>query len=221
MKQKEEIVKFFTLGKSIDQLSKDFNFTKLTIVRNLKKTLGEEIYKELFKKNKLTNQNNNSNKKKSSLNNEDYFLNINKQHDNVPDKDLLSRDLEEEFTSQSHFTELVPLNYEIEIAAQKDLSSIPISDVKFPKVVYMIVNNKIELETKFLKDYPDWQFLSQEELNRNTIEIFNDIKIAKRFCNKEQKVIKVPNTQVFRIVASILISKGITRIVNADKLIAL
>ena len=44
-KQKEELVKFFSLGKSIDQLSKEFNFTKLTITRNLKKILGEKNMK--------------------------------------------------------------------------------------------------------------------------------------------------------------------------------
>jgi hypothetical protein len=34
-------------------------------------------------------------------------------------------------------------------------------------------------------------------------------------------VIKVPNTNVFKIVAPILLSKGISRIVSPDKLIAL
>ena len=85
----------------------------------------------------------------------------------------------------------------------------------------MIVDKKIELETKLLKDFPEWQFLSQSELNRKTIEIFLDLKTARRFCNKEQKVIKVPNTDVFKIVAPILLSRGISRIVSADKLIAL
>jgi len=85
----------------------------------------------------------------------------------------------------------------------------------------MIVDKKIELEIKYLKDYPDWQFLSKDDLNRKTIEIFIDIKNAKRSCNKEQKVIKVPNTEVFKIVAPILISRGISRIVSSDKLIAL
>ena len=84
----------------------------------------------------------------------------------------------------------------------------------------MVVDKKIELETKYLRDYPDWQFLSNEELNRKTIEIFNDLKTAKRVCNKEQKVIKVPNTDVFRIVSPILLSRGISRIVNAEKLIS-
>ena len=85
----------------------------------------------------------------------------------------------------------------------------------------MVVDKKIELVIKLLKDYPEWQFLSQDELKRKTIEIFYDLKNAKRFCNKEQKVIKVPNTEVFKIVAPILLSKGISRIVSSEKLIAL
>ena len=85
----------------------------------------------------------------------------------------------------------------------------------------MVVDKKIELEIKLLKDFPDWQFLAEEELNRKTIQIYNDLKVAKKFCVKEQKVIKVPNTDVFKIVARLLVSRGITRIVNEDKLIAL
>mgnify|MGYP003303313459 CR=1 FL=1 len=61
----------------------------------------------------------------------------------------------------------------------------------------MIVDNKIELEIKFLRDFPDWQFLPKEDLNRKTIEIYFDIKNARKYCNKDQKVIKVPNTNVF------------------------
>ena len=110
--------------------------------------------------------------------------------------------------------EIIPLDYEIENTIQKDLSSVKISDIDFPKGCFMVVDKKIELETKYLREYPDWQFLSKEELNRKTIEIFNDLKTAKRFCNKEQKVIKVPNTDVFKIVAPILLRKGISRIVN-------
>ena len=85
----------------------------------------------------------------------------------------------------------------------------------------MIVDIKLELQTKYLKNYPIWDFLSEEELNRKTIEIYDDLKIAKSFCSKEQKVIKVPNTEVFKIVAPILRIRGISRIVSSGKLIAL
>ena len=85
----------------------------------------------------------------------------------------------------------------------------------------MVVDKNIELEIKLLKDYPDWEFLPNEDLNRKTIEIFFDLKTAKRSCKKEQKVIKVPNTNVFKIVSPILISRGISRIVSEEKLIAI
>ena len=129
--------------------------------------------------------------------------------------------LEGEFQPVTPFFELTPLECEIENDIQKDYSSVPISNIEFPNIAYMIVNKKIELETKYLKEYPEWQFLSNEELNRKTIEIYIDLKVAKRSCNKEQKVIKVTNTDVFKIVAPILISRGISRIVSPDNLIAL
>ena len=67
----------------------------------------------------------------------------------------------------------------------------------------------------------DLYSLNSWELERKTIEIHHDLKNAKRFCNKEQKVIKVPNTDVFKIVAPLLLSRGISRIINVDQLIAL
>ena len=93
--------------------------------------------------------------------------------------------------------------------------------MEFHKVVYIVVSKNIELEIKFLKDYPEWEFLPDEDLNRKTIEIYLDLKIAKRVCGKDQKVIKVPNTDVFKIVSPILISRVISRIVSAEKLIAI
>ena len=119
------------------------------------------------------------------------------------------------------FIELAPLDVEIENVPRKEISSVPIQDIEFPKVVYMVVNKNIELEIKILKDYPDWEFLPTEDLKRKTIEIYFDLNSAKKGCNKEQKVIKVPNTDVFRIVSPILKSRGISRIVSKDKLIAL
>ena len=215
-KQIEEIVQLFISGVNIEQLSKRFSCTKLTISRNLKKNLGEEIYKELSIKSKSNNNlkenieflNKNKKVKKIKTNNESLKKNSYKK-------------VQEDFFESSQFFEVAPLNCEIENSAQKDLSSIPIADIDFPETVFMIVDKKIELEIKYLKDYPKWQFLSQNELNRKTIEIYLDLKIAKGFCGKDQKVIKVPNTNVLKLVAPILRSRGISRIISADKLIAL
>ena len=209
-KEKKEIIKFFTIGKTIEELSEEFKCTKLTISRNLKKYLGEKKFKELFDLNK------------SSI---PQALEIKKNISDFDKTNSDSQNVESSFASESFpinpFIVITPLNYEIDNSPQKDLSSVPISEVEFPKNVYIIVDKKIELQIKYLKDYPDWQFLSKDELNRKTIEIYADLKIAKRFCNKEEKVIKVPNTGVFKIVAPLLLSRGISRIVSAEKLISL
>ena len=221
-KQKENLIQEFINGKNINDLVEEFSSTKLTISRHLKKNLGEKVYQSLIEKSKTSKELFTKQEISSSINNE-----------NLPNSKVLKRNIsnkeadnsnfieEESDFALSDFVEVAPLNYEIDDIPQKDLSSIPISDIDFPKVVFMIVDNKIELQTKLLNDYPEWQFLSKEELNRNTIEIFYDLKIAKRFCSKDQKVIKVPNTDVFKIVAPLLISRGISRIVTSDQLIAL
>ena len=125
------------------------------------------------------------------------------------------------FINDHSFMEIAPLNLDIDNAPRKDFSSIPIENADLPKIVFMIVNKKIELETKLLKEYANWQFLPEVDLNTKTIEIYTDIKNAKRDCKKEQKVIKVPNTDVFKIVSRILVSRGITRIIKEEQLISL
>ena len=210
--QKKSITNSFKEGKTIDQLAKEFSCTESTIVRNLKKFLGEKKFKELSLKKKSAEkilklkQNKTDNGKNQKILSEEK-------------KDFINE--EEDYFSSSEFMEITPLDDEIDNLPQKDLSSLPISDIIFPNTVYMVVDKNIELKTKYLKEYPDWQFLSEDELNRKTIEIHNDLKSAKMVCNKEQKVIKVPNSNVFKIVAPILLSRGISRLVNADKLIAL
>jgi predicted DNA-binding protein YlxM (UPF0122 family) len=208
-KQKKEITEFFTSGKTVEELANDFNCSKLTITRNLRKDIGDKKYKELIIKNKLSWQDRENQEK-----------NVDFLYENDDNKIIYEENLHHDFISSS-FTEITPLDCEIENTHQKDLTSVPISEFNFPNIVYMVVDKKIELETKYLADYPEWNFLSKEELNRKTIEIYFDLKIAKRFCNKEQKVIKVPNTEVFRIVSPVLISRGISRIVCPEQLIAL
>ena len=220
-KQREEIKMSFTKGKSIEFLSEKFKCTKLTITRNLRKDLGELDYKELLNKNKNINDDNKFNQDENFvLLNEE--LNSTKSEKDFLDKNNLNNNIENiNFSKTPEFFEIPPLDYEIENTPRKDLSSTPISEIEFPPMVYMIVDKKIELEIKYLKDYPDWSFLSNDDLKRKTIEIHVDLNTAKRLCNKEQKVIKVPNTNVFKIVAPLLKSRGISRIIGLDKLIAL
>ena len=205
--EKNEIINLFVNGENILDISEKFNFSKITITRHLKKNFSEEDFNKIKK---------NSQRKKL-----DYGISDQLHSNNtVVDKESEEFNFKESLLDLS-FVEITPLDYEIDNVPQKDLSSIPLTEVKLPKMVYMIVDNKIELQTKLLRDYPEWKFLSEDELNRNTIEIFSDIKIAKKFCTKGQKIIKVPNTDVFRITRPILLSRGISRIISAENLISL
>ena len=219
-KQKEEIIKLFTSGISIENLSKKFNCTPLTISRNLKKKIDEEKYQELILKSKKPIKS--LDNKKQMSNPQSIIQQKNKNQTTYRNDDMfLDNEFGKENLSLDSFIEIAPLDYVIDNSNRKELSSVPISDVDLPNIVYMIVDKKIELEIKLLKDYPEWNFLPTDDLNRKTLEIYLDLKIAKRFCNKEQKVIKVPNSNIFKIVAPILISRGISRIVSSDKLISL
>ena len=207
-KEKKEIVDAFTNNVSLEEIAKRFNFTKLTISRNLKKSLGEDKFNALNKSNKNEKRNLDSKNlvemKTNDNNLEGYFREVSK--DSFP---------------ENTFLEIAHLNLEIDNEPQKDLSSISIDEVELPRVVYMVVDKQVELETKLLKEYIEWNFLSEKDLNRNTIEIFYDLKTAKRSIKKDQRVIKVPNSNVFKITAPILLSRGISRIVSSEVLIAL
>ena len=219
--QISEIISNFKKGSSIESLCENFSTTKSTITRNLKKNIGEEVFKELVKKNKS-----------GSFNSAEIITEFNKVTSDKVNKNSTQVDFSEIKSSynmilDSHsdteetFYEITPLNLQLENTPRKELSSVPISEVDFPKTAYMIVDKKIELEIKLLKDFPEWEFLPIDDLNRKTIEIFFDLNLAKRSCKKDQKVLKVPNPDVFRIAAPVLIEKGISRIVCAENLIAL
>ena len=175
-KEKKEIISDFTNGYSIDGLTKKFKFSKITISRHLKKHIDHQEYKELLKKN-------NNKNKEIDLNPKQKSSPVNLSNNLNKDDEIIAENL----SVDGSFIEIAPLNYQIDNVPQKDLSSIPISDVDFPKVVYMIVDKNIELETKFLREFPSWQFLPEEDLNRKTIQIYFDIKVAKRNCNKAKK----------------------------------
>jgi len=217
-KQKEEIKINFLDNQSVEFLSEKFNCTKTTIIRNLKKSLGEIKYNEILNRLNATFDL----KNKNLLENDNQQINeknkINKSDDTSISIGISNEDKINPFES---FIEITPLDHDFEAVSQKDISSIPLSEIKLPNMVFLIVKKEIELETKYLKDYPEWQFLPQNDLQRKTIEIHFDLKTAKRICNKDQKVIKVPNTDVFRIVAPILMSRGISRIVAAENLISI
>ena len=215
--QKKQISESFINGKEISEISEIYNFSKQTIIKQLRSILGEEQF------NKLSDQR----KAKSRLKNDNFKLvqkiskNIKGELQNISQiKENNHNFFEKEMTDEEFF-EIPPVTTNIDLDNQKDLTSKPLSEANFPDVLYMVVDKNIELEPKLLKDFPQWRFLSEDDLNRATIQVFSDQKLAKQSCSKNQKLIKVTNTKVFLIASENLKSKGISRIIFGDSLLAL
>ena len=217
-KQKKDILTAFNEGIDIKEISKNFNFTVPTITRHLRNILGQKIFLE---KKSLASP---KNLKKSSITSAPSKKSLIQKYNDETKlvEENFQKDVSEEiFETDQKFFEIAPLEEQIEFTNQRELSSIPLEEVNFPKVLYMIVSNFVELEVKLLKEYPNWSFLPETDQQRITIEIFSDQKVAKRSCTRNQKIIKIPNTKVFQIASRNLIDKGISRIVFEDNLISL
>ena len=214
--QKQQILSSFINGEKIKDISKIYKFTVQTITKQLKLLLGEEKFLELkgsdFKKKQQPNI---KQEIKQEISGEEFEKDKNFPGNNLPDQINASR-----FTQET-FVEITPMTNVVNLENQKDISSKPLEKYQLPNLVFMLIDKNIELEPKKLKEYPEWHFMPEEDLNRNTLEIFPDQKSAKRSCNKNQKIIKVPNPKVFLIASKFLLSKGISRIIFEDSLLSL
>ena len=136
--QKIKILDSFMNGLDLKELSELYGFSISTITRQLKIKLGNENFKNIRESNKTglsvsKTSNTYSKKKKEYLS---KIINFSENNNNLVKND--------KFESNDFF-EIVPLNNEIDLENQKELSSIPLEEVDFPKMIYMIVDNKIEL----------------------------------------------------------------------------
>ena len=215
--QKRQISESFINGKKISELSETYNFSKQTIIKQLKIILGEEQFNILSDQRKAKSRLKNDNLKLVEKNSR----NIRRESKNISQIKENNHDIFEKEINKVEFFEIPPLTTNIDLNNQKDLTSKPLSEANFPDVLYMVVDKNIELETKLLKDFPEWRFLSEDDLNRTTIQVFSDQKLAKQSCSKNHKLIKITNTNVFLIASENLKSKGISRIIFGDSLLAL
>jgi len=132
------------------------------------------------------------------------------------DKDKKNQNFDE------NFEEIAPLVSGFDFDLKKQKSDFEILDYEcLPESVYMIVDKKVELELQLISDLPEWSFLPENELQRKAILLFANQRSAKRICSRSQRVIKIPNTSIFKISKSYLISKGITRLILEDSIIGL
>ena len=202
--EKKAILESFISGKDIKEIAKFYKYSPTTISRQLKKFLKNDDFENIKIKNIKTNKTN-------FIQTQEKISRDNKNFENNIEKGIYC---EEVF-------EVIPIIDGLDLDNQRELASRPIIDAQLPEVVYLIVDKKIELVPKLLKDYPEWSYMPEEDLKRTTLEIFSDPKYAKKFCSKNEKTIKIPNSKVFIMASKSLKAKGISRIIFEDLLLSL
>ncbi len=111
-KQKKEIVEGFKSGMNIHALAQKNSCTNSTVIRNLKKNLGELKYKELINKSKSlkedpkTNKNQTNNLIKTNFDNGDF-------NNDLRDFKVLNENINSSnFAPIDSFFEIAPVDYE-------------------------------------------------------------------------------------------------------------
>lgn len=222
--QKKEIAESFKGGISIAEIAKKYGLKNSTITKYLKTLLSEAEYiklkkvkisgpassiivQEKPKDNKSSTINYNENLKKSTINQNKFSDDKNKTQG--------------VFYGEQSFYEIKPLDESFDFENRKDLTSKPLKEFTIPQNIYMLIDKNIELEELYIRDFPEYSFLSELDQKRKIIKLFSDKKIANSFCNKNQKIIKVPNGNVFNLVSTFLLEKGISRIIYDDYLLSI
>ncbi|NJL90941.1 MAG: transposase [Coleofasciculaceae cyanobacterium SM2_1_6] len=94
----------------------------------------------------------------------------------------------------------------------ENVQVMPLSVQELPKVCYLVVDRASELIAKPLKDFSDLGQIPIAETQEKTLPVFDHHKVAQRFSNRFQKVIKVPDGQMLHKTRFHLHAKGITRL---------
>ena len=145
---------------------------------------------------------------------DDFIQDLSSENENIRNHNI-DKNIE-------NFEVIEPLISDFDFDSENQKSDFEILNYdSLPESVFMIVDKKVELELQPISTLPEWSFLPENELKRNAILLFVNQRAAKRICSRNQRVIKIPNTSVFEISKPYLISKGITRLILEDSIIAL
>lgn len=100
----------------------------------------------------------------------------------------------------------------VQLEAADQLTVLPLSDASIPRVFYLVVDRGAELVAPPLGEFGELGEMSSEEATQPTLPMFDNHRVAKRFSNsRTQRVIKVPDNQLFYKTTRHLSAKGIKR----------
>ncbi|MGD1901445.1 MAG: hypothetical protein ACFB9N_04320 [Geitlerinemataceae cyanobacterium] len=97
----------------------------------------------------------------------------------------------------------------------------PLSEASLPKVCYLVVDRSSELIARPLQEFGELGEIPAGEEREQTLPVFDNHRVARRFANRTQRVMKIPDSRVLQKTGSHLQAKGITRLLIDGKLYSL
>ncbi|USR90687.1 transposase [Phormidium yuhuli AB48] len=88
----------------------------------------------------------------------------------------------------------------------------PLAKASIPKTCYLVVDRSSELISRPLREFNDLGEIPAAEIASKTLPVFDNHRVARRFANRNQRVMKVPDSQMLQKTGPHLQAKGITRI---------
>jgi len=89
---------------------------------------------------------------------------------------------------------------------------LPLSAAAIPRTCYLVVDRAAELITRPLREFAELGQIPSEEIQEKTLPVFDNHRVARRFSNRMQRVIKLPDGALLQKTGAQLHAKGITRL---------
>ncbi|WP_107666300.1 transposase [Cyanothece sp. BG0011] len=112
-------------------------------------------------------------------------------------------------------------DYNDSLSTPDDVQVLPLSAATFPKTCYLVIDRSAELIAKPLKEFAHLGQIPVDEVQQKTLPIFDNHRVARRFSNRSQRVIKVPDGRLLYKTCDYLQAKGITRILMDGQIYSL
>jgi hypothetical protein len=139
-------------------------------------------------------------------------LDEDRDDDDDNDDDDLDDGVEDEWEDGAAYAPLSDREPRLRGVRSANVQVLPLSEASLPKICYLVVDRAAELISRPLKDFSDLGKIPLEEVLQKTLPVFDNHRVARRFSNRAQRVIKVPDGRLLQKTSSHLEAKGITRL---------
>ncbi len=128
------------------------------------------------------------------------------------DEDDMDDDEDDDYDDEDDEDDHEPFISRPRKISQALVEVLPISHAELPRPCYIVVDRGGELVTRPLGDFSELGKISLTEFQQRTLPVFDNHRVARRFSNRNQRVIKVPDGEMLQKTAPYLEAKGISRL---------